>query len=216
MAIEYAGDPTYHPNVTVVDDGDPPVAASFAAGLQDCADRETYLKRKADAFDAADAQLAIVCPGYSTGGYTVPVGPADLVGGTGAIGQLCKWIGTVTPSDTVTMQLNLPVGSRIVQVAAFVTGVEWGSLPSQGNVIEIVEYDPPSDTSTTIDRYTDVPPDLSTMNSKRSIGHVLATPYTVAAARSYFMIVHGTMGGSNAGPIDRSVTLRSAFVVVKK
>ncbi len=219
MAIEYAGTPTYHPTVTTVDDGDPPTAASFAAGLQDCADREAYLKGRADAYDASDTQLNRVCPGYSSSGYMIFLGPADIVGATGAgmePGRLYTWTGNVTPSESVTLQLDAPVGSRVAQIAVYITGAEWGTLPSQGNTVEIVAYRPWTDTMSTLDRYTDVPADVAQMNSMRSFGHVLATPFTVANDEQYFVVIHGTLGGSNAGVVTRTVVARAAFVVVKK
>lgn len=66
MSSEYAGADTYHATVTVVDDADPPVAASFAAGLQDVADRTAYLKGTSDTSETALARLAEVVVGYGT------------------------------------------------------------------------------------------------------------------------------------------------------
>jgi hypothetical protein len=220
MATEYAGTPTYHPTVTTVDDGDPPTAASFAAGLQDCADREAYLKGRADAYDASDTQLNLVCPGYSSSGYMILLGPADVVNATGTAGaepgRLYTWIGNVTPSERVTLQLNAPAGSRVAQIGVSITGAEWGTLPSQGNTVEIVAYRPSTDTTSTLDTYTDVPADVAQMNSVRSFGHILETPFTVENDKQYFVVIHGTLGGSNAGVVTRTVIARAAFVLVKK
>lgn len=129
------------------------------------------------------------------------------------VGQLGAWTGSQA-GYTFNLSLNpLFNGCKILQFILYLKGVAWGSLPSTQNVISLVSYDPSTETETTIDSYADAASTVGAYNTLRSTGHVLSSPHTTSATKSYYLRVAGAVGGSDSGT-TRAMLFREAIVLV--
>ena len=129
------------------------------------------------------------------------------------IGQLGVWTGS-QGGKVFNLSLNpLFNGCKILQFVLYLKGAAGGSLPSTQNVISLVSYDPSTETETTIDSYTDAASTVGAYNTLRSTGHVLSSPHTTSATKSYYLRVAGAVGGTDSGT-TRSMLFREAIVLV--
>lgn len=129
------------------------------------------------------------------------------------VGQLGLWSGS-QGGKICNLSLNpLFNGCKILQFLLYLKGTNWATLPSTQNVISLVSYDPGTETETTIDTFTDNAATVGAYNTLRSTGHVLSSPHTTSAAKSYYLRIAGAVGGTDTGA-TRTMLFREAVVLV--
>jgi hypothetical protein len=214
MAIEYAGADVYHATITVVDDSDPPTAASFAAGIQDLADRTANLKVAATGHTNLTAALVPIVPGLSDGeDFPLTFGRESLVYVTNssAVSEFePKGFGfpyqvacVTEPTGTEEIWLALtPALQKMVQLKYalwYVNPSGWDTVPSAQLKIEIRERVLGSATIATLGTATEAAPaDAAAMNAARPIAYSGAA-INIVAGRQYFAVLVMPAGGSGLG-----------------
>jgi len=219
MAIEYAGASNYHATVTVVDDSDPPTAASFAAGIQDCADREAYLKGKADAFDAANTKLGTLVPGfggntirtygresltYVTTGLVTEFGPD----GYGDPYQIAKISEPSAGEIWIALTPTAPAGAKIVQISWWVTGASWATMPTVPAYVDLIQRNVITGATASIISFTDTAATVGELNTDRQITTSLVA-HTISSACQYYLKLTGPSGGTGS---LRYIMARGAYI----
>jgi hypothetical protein len=222
MAIEYAGTATYHSTITVVDDSDPPTAASFAAGLQDSADREAYLKSKADAFDSANTRLGTLVPGY--GGNTIRTYGRESVTsltnssaiieyeakGLGDPYQIAKVSEPNSEEIWIALTPTAPAGAKIVQISWWVDGASWATMPSVNAYVDLMQRNVITGSTASIISFTDAAATVGEMNGPRQITTNLVA-HTISSACQYYLRLTAPTGGTGA---LRYLLARGAYIAM--
>lgn len=206
MSSEYAGADTYHATVTVVDDADPPVAASFAAGLQDVADRTAYLKGTSDTSETALARLAEVVVGYSTtkrvrGVWCETINAALTLSGGGAV---VHHAGPPASTYQHVARFAIPEGTVITRIVVPSRGFGYTSLPAAMPFARLYRIADGQETAELIAEFTDPAASVAAfnlyhLNYSGAPGHM---SHEVDPDYSYFLTLYTGNGGTTTGVND--------------
>ena len=176
---------------------------------------DTALDGRVDTLETFQAKVGNVFPVLSTGTVFRYIGASALLSHAGGSEpDLITFVDGAGGGTAFILDLGrvLEPGFVLRSVGLVVTGSDFATLPSPLSC-QVISVNALTGAQSTVDTFTDNPANVAALNSRRSIGHTLASPITVSSSYQYFLKVFNHVGGTN-GAMTRRITYNMAFLGV--